>query len=169
MAKRLKNYPEPGIILETYGADALRLYLVNSPVVRAEPLAFKEAGVKDLLKDVFIPWLNAYRFFAAQAQLVKQEHNHDFKWNSDTKSSNVMDQWILASTASLVKFVRGEMQGYRLYTVVPKLLHMIEELTNWYIRFNRKRLKVILICAFRVRKTHQSIRLRMDLRTLYWH
>lgn len=55
MSKRLKNYPEPTIVLDQYGADALRLYLINSPVVRAETLKFKEEGVRDVLKDIFLP------------------------------------------------------------------------------------------------------------------
>ena len=46
MSKRLKNYPDPSLIIKKYGADALRLYLINSPVVRAEPLKFKEEGVR---------------------------------------------------------------------------------------------------------------------------
>ena len=57
------------------------------------------------------------------------------------KSENIMDRWVLAACQSLVKFAREEMESYRLYTVVPRLLSMIEDLTNWYIRFNRRRLK----------------------------
>lgn len=57
------------------------------------------------------------------------------------KSENVMDRWILASCQSLIKFIREEMGAYRLYTVVPRLLRLIDLLTNWYVRFNRKRLK----------------------------
>ena len=56
MSKRLKNYPDPQHILASYGAGALRLYLINSPVVRADDLDFKEAGVKQVLKDCFLPW-----------------------------------------------------------------------------------------------------------------
>jgi isoleucyl-tRNA synthetase len=56
MSKRLKNYPDPNDIIAGYGADALRMYLINSPVVRAEPLKFKEEGVKGVLRDVMIPW-----------------------------------------------------------------------------------------------------------------
>lgn len=56
MSKRKKNYPDPMNVVHKYGADALRLYLINSPVVRAESLRFKEEGVRDLLKDVFLPW-----------------------------------------------------------------------------------------------------------------
>ena len=56
MSKRLKNYPDPSKIINDYGADALRIYLINSPVVRAEPLRFKEDGVRDVARDIFIPW-----------------------------------------------------------------------------------------------------------------
>ena len=61
MSKRKKNYPDPNELMNKYGADALRLFLINSPVVKAESLRFKEEGVRDILKDVFLPWYNAYR------------------------------------------------------------------------------------------------------------
>uniref|UniRef100_A0A1B0D7A9 Isoleucine--tRNA ligase, cytoplasmic n=1 Tax=Phlebotomus papatasi TaxID=29031 RepID=A0A1B0D7A9_PHLPP len=61
MSKRKKNYPDPMEVVNVYGADALRLYLINSPVVRAENLRFKEEGVRDIVKDVFLPWYNAFR------------------------------------------------------------------------------------------------------------
>ncbi|CAJ0842635.1 2589_t:CDS:10 [Entrophospora sp. SA101] len=142
MSKRLQNYPEPTVIINSYGADALRLYLINSPVVRAEPLKFKEDGIKEVISKVFLPWYNAYRFFTSQVVLLKKDTNGDFKYNPNLKKSvNVMDRWILASSQSLIKYVREEMKAYRLYTVVPKLLNLIEQLTNWYVRFNRKRLK----------------------------
>lgn len=113
MSKRLKNYPEPTLILNQFGADALRLYLVNSPVVRAETLKFKEDGVRDVLKDVLLPWLNSYKFFIAQAILLSREHSVDFKYHelSSSKSANIMDRWILASCQSLIQFVREEMAG----------------------------------------------------------
>ena len=139
MSKRLKNYPEPRLIFEQYGADALRLYLINSPVVRAEPLKFREEGVKDVVKDVLLPWLNSYRFLAGQLEL---EVNGSFKYDpSALKSENVMDRWILASLQSLLKTVRTEMEAYRLYAVLPPCLRFLESLTNMYIRFNRRRLK----------------------------
>ncbi|KAK9721381.1 isoleucine--tRNA ligase [Basidiobolus ranarum] len=141
MSKRLKNYPEPSKVINSFGADALRLYLINSPVVRAETLKFKEEGVKEVITRVFLPWYNAYRFFVNQIVLLKNDFNVDFKYNAaQQKSTNVMDRWILASCQSLIRFVREEMAAYRLYTVVPRLLRLIEELTNWYVRFNRKRL-----------------------------
>merc|ERR1719310_1937333 len=66
MSKRLKNYPDPIDVVNRHGADAVRMYLCNSPVVRAEPLKFKEDGVRDVVKDVFLPWYNAYRFLVQE-------------------------------------------------------------------------------------------------------
>ncbi len=68
MSKRLKNYPDPWEIINKYGADAIRIYLANSPLVRAETLNFKEDGVKAVIRDVILPWYNAYRFLIQNIQ-----------------------------------------------------------------------------------------------------
>ncbi|XP_039000355.1 isoleucine--tRNA ligase, cytoplasmic-like [Hibiscus syriacus] len=144
MSKRLKNYPSPLEVINDYGADALRLYLINSPVVRAETLRFKKDGVFGVVKDVFLPWYNAYRFLVQNAKRLEYEGSALFVPIAVTvlqKSSNVLDQWINSATQSLVHFVREEMDAYRLYTVVPYLLKFLDNLTNIYVRFNRKRLK----------------------------
>ncbi|XVE62096.1 hypothetical protein DITRI_Ditri06bG0092000 [Diplodiscus trichospermus] len=144
MSKRLKNYPSPMEVINDYGADALRLYLINSPVVRAETLRFKKEGVFGVVKDVFLPWYNAYRFLVQNAKRLEYEGSAPFVpiiFTVLQKSSNVLDQWINSATQSLVHFVREEMDAYRLYTVVPYLLKFLDNLTNIYVRFNRKRLK----------------------------
>ncbi|XP_021721725.1 isoleucine--tRNA ligase, cytoplasmic-like [Chenopodium quinoa] len=144
MSKRLKNYPAPSEILNEYGADALRLYIVNSPVVRAEPLRFKKDGVFGMIRDVFLPWYNAYRFLVQNAKRLEIEGFGTFIPTDRSllkNSSNVLDQWINSATQHLVHFVRQEMEAYRLYTVVPQLLKFLDDLTNIYVRFNRKRLK----------------------------
>nr|KYP68047.1 Isoleucyl-tRNA synthetase, cytoplasmic [Cajanus cajan] len=144
MSKSLKNYPSPMEVINDYGADALRLYLINSPVVRAEPLRFKKEGVYGVVRDVFLPWYNAYRFLVQNAKRLEIEGLAPFVPIDQAtllKSSNVLDQWINSATQSLVHFVRQEMDGYRLYTVVPYLLKFLDNLTNIYVRFNRKRLK----------------------------
>ena len=61
MSKRLKNYSDPMDLVQLYGADAIRLYLTNSPLVRAETINFQDDGVRGVVKDVFLPWYNAYR------------------------------------------------------------------------------------------------------------
>ncbi|GFP97100.1 probable isoleucine--tRNA ligase cytoplasmic [Phtheirospermum japonicum] len=144
MSKRLKNYPAPDEVINDYGADALRLYIINSPVVRAEPMRFKKEGVYGVVKDVFLPWYNAYRFLVQNAKRLEVEGLTPFTPIDQAilqKSSNVLDQWINSATQSLVHFVRQEMDAYRLYTVVPYLLKFLDNLTNIYVRFNRKRLK----------------------------
>uniref|UniRef100_A0A3B3ZPZ2 Isoleucine--tRNA ligase, cytoplasmic n=1 Tax=Periophthalmus magnuspinnatus TaxID=409849 RepID=A0A3B3ZPZ2_9GOBI len=143
MSKRKKNYPDPGLIVQNYGADALRLYLINSPVVRAENLRFKEEGVRDVLKDVFLPWYNAYRFLVQNVQRLEKEENLQFLYNENTakQSDNIMDKWIQSFTQSLIQFFKAEMDAYRLYTVVPRLVKFVDMLTNWYVRTNRRRLK----------------------------
>lgn len=145
MSKSLKNYPDPSAVINEYGSDALRLYLINSPVVRAEPLRFKESGVKEVVSKVLLPLWNSYRFFCEQAVLYQKDQGHEFladpAFTEGKSLDNVMDRWILADCQSMLQFIDREMAGYRLYTVVPRLLNVLDNLTNWYIRFNRKRLK----------------------------
>jgi len=142
MSKRLKNYPDPTLVINKYGADALRMYLINSPVVRAEELKFREPGVLGVVKEVFLPWYNAFRFFLQNVE----------RWEGGTRlfapsvdkvkaTTNPTDIWISAATQDLIKFVHNEMNAYRLYTVMPALVAYVTQLTNWYVRLNRDRLK----------------------------
>ena len=84
-----------------------------SPVVRAEPLRFKEAGVKEVVAKVLLPLWNSYKFFEGQTALLKKVENVDFVFDpkAGATNTNVMDKWILASTQSLLKFVNEEMAG----------------------------------------------------------
>ncbi|XP_066248278.1 isoleucine--tRNA ligase, cytoplasmic [Euwallacea similis] len=142
MSKRKKNYPDPLEVVSKYGADALRLYLISSPVVRAENLRFKEDGVRDVVKDVFLPWYNAFRFLLQNIEIYVEENQKPFTYDPrNLKSTNIMDKWILSFTQSLLDYVQKEMKLYHLYTVVPRLTKFIDYLTNWYVRMNRKRLK----------------------------
>ena len=118
------------------------MFLVNSPIVRGDNLRFREEGVREVVSRVLLPWLNAFRFFLGQVALHRKTGFLDFQYNPHAPvSNNVMDRWILARCQSLIKLVREEMAAYRLYTIIPRLLDLVDELTNWYIRFNRKRLK----------------------------
>jgi isoleucyl-tRNA synthetase len=146
MSKRLQNYPDPMTVLKSHGADALRLYLINSPVVRGEPLRFKEEGVRDVIKDVMLPWFNAYRFLVQNARQVAVKSGKPLALADKgmyANNNNEMDLWLESALGSLITFVRKEMGANRLYTVVPKLLDFISALTNWYVRLNRPRLKGI--------------------------
>lgn len=142
MSKRLKNYPDPTVVVKDHGADAVRMYMCNSPVVRAEPLKFQEEGVKSVIKNVFLPWYNVYRFFV---QEVGRYESRGTKFVPDSAliktSTNFTDRWINAGNHGLIKFVKEEMEAYRLYTVVPRLVAFLEDLTNWYVRLNRDRMR----------------------------
>lgn len=135
MSKRLKNYPDPQTVIDTHGADALRLYLINSPVVRAEELRFSEAGVKDVVRRVLLKWWNAYSFFTSYATIDKWIPSEKLSLSSE----NILDRWIISRMQSLLSRTEKEMELYHLYNVVPALLDFIEDLTNTYIRLNRKR------------------------------
>ncbi|TNN15304.1 Isoleucine--tRNA ligase, cytoplasmic [Schistosoma japonicum] len=126
MSKRAKNYPDPVEVIKKHGADPLRLYLINSPVVRAQNLRFNESGVHE---SSILP----YQKTTHQLFTVKP--------NEFPMTNNFMDCWILSFTQSLILFVHEELSGYRLYTVVPRLVKFIDHLVNWYVRMNRKRLK----------------------------
>lgn len=118
------------------------MFLVNSPIVRGDNLRFREAGVREVVSRVLLPWLNSFRFFLGQVALLKKTTGHNFRYDAHAPvSNNVMDRWILARCQSLITLVKEEMEAYRLYTIIPRLLELVDELTNWYIRFNRRRLK----------------------------
>lgn len=141
MSKRLKNYPDPNLMFDKYGADAIRLYLIDSPVLRAETLRFKEEGVREVIGKVFNPWWNSFKFWDAQVALLKKQENIDFTYDPKRISKNVMDRWMLSTLQNLLKHIESEMEVYRLYGVVPGLLKFLDDLTNWYIRLDRTRLK----------------------------
>ena len=138
MSKSLKNYPDPEELLNTYGGDSLRAYLINSPVVRGEPLKFSEEGVKLVTRNVILPLWNSYSFFSNYAnadEITLEELNSA----SPVQERSLMDQWIISSLQSLIKTVNEKMENYYLYEVIPPLMNFIDELTNWYVRSNRKR------------------------------
>ena len=135
MSKRLKNYPDPVEVLEKYGADALRLYMIASPVVRAENLRFSESGVKQILKDLFIPWWNAYSFFVTYANV---DGVHEDRVRTPD-SPNELDRWIVSSLETLVTDVTAAMDAYDLQKSVRPFIDFVDNLTNWYIRRSRRR------------------------------
>ncbi|MFH1569506.1 MAG: isoleucine--tRNA ligase [Gemmatimonadota bacterium] len=135
LSKRLKNYPDPTEMLQTYGADALRLYLLNSPAMKAEELRLSADGIKQSLRDVIIPLWNAYSFFVTYANIDG--------WSPGAavngSATHRLDRWILSELQTLVHTINEEMEAYRLYRTVPAMVAFVEKLTNWYIRRSRRR------------------------------
>ena len=143
MSKRLKNYPDPAEVIERYGADALRAYIINSPAVRAEPMRFgrdaqdtEGEGVREMARTVILPLWNAYNFLVTYARADG--------WSPSTEptassSTNELDQWILSRLQSYVAAMGEEFDAYRLYNLVPAFVEICEDLNNWYIRRGRRR------------------------------
>jgi len=134
MSKRLKNYPDPKYILDTYGADALRAYMMSSPASHAEDLRFSESGVKEIIRSVMLPFWNAYSFFVTYALADGWKAG-----GTPQAAENDLDRWVLSRLQTLIKKVDERMEAYHLSEVVPEVLKFIDELTNWYIRLNRRR------------------------------
>jgi isoleucyl-tRNA synthetase len=134
MSKRLKNYPEPEQIFDRYGADALRAYLIDSPVVRAEDLRFSEDGIREVLRQVILPLWNAYSFFVTYANLDGWAPNRP-----QVATPGRLDRWILSVLNGLIEEVNSQMDRYNLYRVIPALEAFIDDLTRWYIRLSRPR------------------------------
>jgi isoleucyl-tRNA synthetase len=138
MSKRLKNYPDPHVVIDQHGADALRAYLINSPVVRGEPLKFDELGVREVVRTVLLPLQNAWGFFVSYAN-IDAWHPSALASAPPLAQRAEIDRWILSVLQSLVRDVNTHMEGYYLDRVVPPMLGFIDDLTNWYIRRSRRR------------------------------
>ncbi|MEA1903382.1 MAG: isoleucine--tRNA ligase [Actinomycetota bacterium] len=138
MSKSLKNYTDPSEIFDELGADALRAFLINSPVLRAEPLRFSKEGVAEVVRTVLLPMWNTYSFFTTYAE-ADGITIADLQSAPAVEDRPEMDRWILSVLQSLIEDVNTQMEGYYLYNVVPPTLGFIDHLTNWYVRRSRRR------------------------------
>jgi isoleucyl-tRNA synthetase len=135
MAKRLKNYPDPSEIFDKYGADALRFYLLSSPVVSAETINFKESEVAELVRGMFRMLWNSYSFFVLYANIDK------FKpaTRNPQTATNLLDRWVISELNMLIRDVNESMEKYELNKAVRLFPKFIDNFSNWYIRRSRKR------------------------------
>ena len=135
LSKRFRNYAPPGEVLDRLGADALRLFLINSPAVKAEDLRFSEKGVTEMSRAILLPLWNAYSFFVTYASV------DGFRPASlaAPEGGTQLDRWIVSLLNDSIASINREMELYNLYRVVPILTDFIDNLTNWYIRRSRRR------------------------------
>ena len=134
MSKRLKNYPDPLLLMDKYGADALRAYLLAAPVMQAENFNFSEKGVADALRKNIIILNNVYKFYEMYAEgeqptLARPE------------ATGVLDVWILAKLAQLETEVTAALEAYNLPKAMRPITEFIDELSTWYLRRSRDRFK----------------------------
>lgn len=153
MSKKLKNYPDPNVVLEKYGADVLRLYLAQSPVVDMEPLNFDEKDVEELHRKYTNTLWNVYTFYKMFAD---NEATTITEITSAEELSDPMDEWIITMLQLLLKRVTAGYETYHLRDVALPLLDFVQELSTWYVRRIRTRCK-----------SENSADRLMALRTLY--
>ncbi len=137
MSKSLRNYTDPVEAINKFGADALRLFLIHSSVVKADDLRYSDEGVRDVLKSIIIPLWNSYSFFVTYANIDKVQPNG--KAFENKLPSNPLDAWLLSITQKLVKDVTEALDDYDLSAAIDPIVAFIDELNNWYIRRSRRR------------------------------
>lgn len=131
MSKRLQNYPDPMHIVEKYGADALRLYLLSSPVVQAENLAFSEGGVDEIAKKSISRLANVLAFYKLHADGTP----------AADRSGNVLDRWMLMRLRQTADAVTAGYERYDLMRATRPLAPFVDDLSAWYVRRSRDRFK----------------------------
>jgi isoleucyl-tRNA synthetase len=134
MSKMLHNYTDPVEVIDQFGADALRVFLVHSAVVKADDLRYSDEGVLEVLKSIIIPLWNAYGFFVTYANIDKVEPAE-----TPADPSNPLDKWILSAAETLVESVGNALDAYDLSRAVDPIVSFIDLLNNWYIRRSRRR------------------------------
>jgi len=131
MAKMLNNYPDPMKMFDKYGVDAVRFYLASSHVMRAEDLCFSEKEVSEVVKKIILIFLNVFSFYKMFEIDIKESFN----------SNNILDKWILSKIESLKKEITNAYNNYDLNKAVRPLEPFINDLSTWYLRRSRQRIK----------------------------
>ncbi len=133
MSKKLKNYPEVNLIFDKYGADALRYYLLSSPIARGEDLNFSERGVDEVLKKIILRLDNVYALYALYRDAALEK--------SPVQTVNKLDLWILARLNQLIAEATLGMDAYELDRATRPINLFIDDLSTWYTRRSRERMK----------------------------
>ena len=135
MSKRLKNYTSPDELIQTYGADVIRLYSISSPASKAESFAFNDMDLNEI-KRKLIPYYNAISFY-----LECKENTDNNTYDMNKVSTNLLDRWLENKFMEFAKHVYSNMKKLQ-HTYVPNLIYrFIDNLCNVYIKLSRDRLK----------------------------
>ena len=137
MSKSLRNFTDPNEVIDKFGSDALRLFLVHSTVVKADDLKYSDDGVRDVLKGILIPLWNSYSFFVTYANIDNVKATG--KTFENSLPSNPLDRWLLSITQKLIKDVTEALDDYDLSKAIDPIVAYIDQVNNWYIRRSRRR------------------------------
>ncbi len=133
MSKSLQNYPDPVKVFDVYGADAMRWYLLSSPILRGADFSVTEAGIRDTVRHVILPFWNAYYFLTLYANAAGTAGA------VRTDQTDVLDRYVLGETRALVERVTAQLDAYDLFGACEAVSGYLDTLTNWYIRRSRDR------------------------------
>ncbi|MCR4715317.1 MAG: isoleucine--tRNA ligase [Treponemataceae bacterium] len=137
MSKSQRNYTDPALVIQQFGSDALRLFLMHSAAVKADDLKYSDDGVRDILKGILIPLWNSYSFFITYANIDSvKATGHAF---DNALPTNPLDRWLLSVTQKLAGDVSAALDNYDLSGAIDPIVSYIDELNNWYIRRSRRR------------------------------
>ncbi|HSX09775.1 MAG TPA: isoleucine--tRNA ligase [Candidatus Saccharimonadales bacterium] len=136
MSKNFKNYPDPREMLEKYGGDALRLYLLGSPVMHGEDILISEEQYKMQVRSTMLILWNVYNFFVTYANLDGWDYK---KAPKGKKSESVLDEWILSLLEQLKSDVTKSLDGYDTVRAIDSLRVFVNDFSTWYIRRSRDR------------------------------
>ena len=131
MSKSKKNYPDPSILFDKYGVDALRLYMLTSPVMLSENLYFNEKEIDEIYKKFTLMLGNILSFY----RMYELEH-HEF--TKVPESGNVLDKWILAMLHQLQHETTTHLDRYDTVRAGRPVLKFINDLSTWYVRRSRE-------------------------------
>ena len=137
MSKSLRNYPDVREVFDRDGADAMRWFLMSSPILRGGNLVVTEQGIRDSVRQVLIPLWNSWSFFSLYANAAGAGAGHDATWRAD--SSHPMDRYILAKLRDYVAAMTDQLDNYEVAAACDSTRGFLDVLTNWYIRRSRER------------------------------
>ena len=144
MSKSLRNYPDVSEVLDRDGADAMRWYLMSSPILRGGNLIVTEQGIRDSVRQVLLPLWSTYYFFTLYANsCARLGGGSGYQASSITpdrvSSLPALDKYILAKTDELVSAVTAQLDVYDIPGACESVRAFLDVLTNWYVRTQRDR------------------------------
>lgn len=137
MSKSLRNYPDVREVFNRDGADAMRWFLMSSPILRGGNLIVTEQGIRDGVRQVIIPLWNTWYFFSLYANAFRGGEGYEAKWS--TASTDPLDRYLLAKLRQYVDTMTEQLDGYEIANACETTRGFLDVLTNWYVRRSRER------------------------------
>ncbi|MDR6556876.1 isoleucyl-tRNA synthetase [Arthrobacter pascens] len=138
MSKSLRNYPDVSEVLDRDGSDAMRWFLMSSPILRGGNLVVTEQGIRDGVRQVILPLWNVYSFFTLYTNAANGGQGYDAKLRYDGYA-DTLDQYLMANTGDLVRNMTAQLDSYDISGACDELRSYLDMLTNWYVRRSRQR------------------------------